>query len=602
MMHAPRRPGVYIMSDRDGKSLYIGKARDLRARIRAYLRGTDTRPMISFLMDKVHDVEFIITETEKEALILENNLIKANRPRYNVDFRDDKSYYHIRIDLREDFPRFQLFRRPKKDGAKYFGPYPSSAAAKETLRFLQTIFPLRTCRDSDFATRSRPCLEFEIRRCVAPCQKRIDRIAYRRLVEDSLSFLDGQEKTLVDDLKMRMEDASEHLRFEEAAALRDRIAAIEETIEKQYVESSKHRDRDVFGIHCEAGLTQALAMFIRKGRWVGQKVFPLVRIALEPAEVLSSLIKQYYDDALHVPDEILIPLELEDRQVIGEWLSEKHGRGISVTVPKRGEGRDLLAAAQRNAEHALQEGRLRDDDPAEALRLLREKLRLAREPQRIECFDISNIGGNDAVGSRVTFVGGRAAKDGYRRYKVRTVEDSDDYAMMYEVLKRRFTDTSVLPDLLMVDGGKGQVSVAHAVLGDLGISGVDIIGLAKEQHEALGNKKRFGPAIAKDTDRVYLPGRKDPVYLAKWPAAHFLLQRIRDEAHRFAITYHRRLKERRDIRSVLDDIPGIGTARKKALLAAFGDVRQIGAARLEDLQKIGGIGRDMAKKIKDYLA
>jgi excinuclease ABC subunit C len=601
IVHAPRKPGVYLMKNLEGKILYIGKARDLRARVRAYLRGTDTRPMISFLMEKVRDIEFIVTCTEKEALILENNLIKTHHPRYNVDFRDDKAYFHIRIDPRDEYPRFQLFRRPKKDGARYFGPYPSSSAAKETLRFLQSIFPLRTCRDRDFATRRRPCLEFDIGRCNAPCAGRVERVAYFRLVEESLSLLEGRGKALLANLRAGMEDASQNLRFEEAAALRDRIAAIEETIEKQRVESTIYRNRDIFGVCREGGLTQVCALFVRKGRVVGQKIFPLVRIGLEPAEILSSLIKQYYDTDTDIPDEILIPAMLEDESVIREWLSEKRGRIVVLIVPQRGEGRDLLMAAERNAEQAFQQNRFREDNPEEALHLLAVKLRLKHDPQRIECFDISNIGGNHAVGSKVTFAGGRPDKTEYRRYKIKTVEGADDYAMMYEVLKRRFTGGKDLPDLLMLDGGKGQVSVAQAVLKDLGITGVDIIGLAKERRVIPGRPQLHKSTITKDMDRIYLPGRKGPLYLTQWQVAYFLLQRIRDEAHRFAVTYHRKLKEKRDLRSLLDDIPGIGAERKKALLMAFGDIRHIRAAGTEDLQRVAGIGKETAAKIRDFL-
>lgn len=599
--HVPRKPGVYLMKNVDGKILYIGKARDLRARVRAYIRGTDTRPMISFLMEKVRDIEFIVTGTEKEALILENNLIKIHHPRYNVDFRDDKAYFHIRIDPRDVYPRFQLFRRPKKDGARYFGPYPSSAAAKETLRFIQSIFPLRTCRDRDFATRRRPCLEFDIGRCTAPCVGRIEKAAYFRLVEESLSFLEGRGKTLLANLRAGMEEASKNLQFEEAATLRDRIAAIEETIEKQRVESAIYRNRDIFGMYREGGLTQVCALFVRKGRVIGQKIFPLVRIGLEPAEILASLIKQYYDTDTDIPDEILMPARLEDESVIGEWLSEKRGRLVLLIVPQRGEGRDLLMAAERNAEQAFQQNRFREDNPEEALHLLAVKLRLKHDPQRIECFDISNIGGSHAVGSKVTFAGGRPDKTAYRRYKIRTVEGADDYAMMYEVLKRRFTGGKDLPDLLMLDGGKGQVSVAQAVLKDLGITGVDIIGLAKEQRVIPGRPQFHKSTITKDMDRIYLPGRKEPLYLTHWPPAYFLLQRIRDEAHRFSVTYHRKLKEKTDLRSLLDDIPGIGAERKKALLMAFGDIRHIRAAGTEDLQRVAGIGKETAAKIRDSL-
>jgi excinuclease ABC subunit C len=316
--NAPRNPGVYIMKDREGAILYVGKARDLKVRIRAYFARTDSRAMIPFLVSRIRDMEFIITGTEKEALILENNLIKEHRPRYNVDFRDDKAYFNIRIDPSGSFTRFQLVRRPKKDGARYFGPYPSSAAARETLRFLQTIFPLRSCRDQELKGRRRPCLEYEIGRCTAPCVGRIEEAAYRRLVRDGIAFLEGRERTLIGELRDRMNEAAEALRFEEAAALRDRIAAIEETLERQRIVSMTSRNRDVFGLYRGDDQTQISALFIRNGRMIGQKVFPLIRLRAETSEILSSLIMRYYDGVADIPDEIVVPEALEDGDVMEE--------------------------------------------------------------------------------------------------------------------------------------------------------------------------------------------------------------------------------------------------------------------------------------------
>ena len=645
--HAPRSPGVYLMKDGEGGILYVGKARDLKVRIRAYFARTDARAMIPFLVSRVQDLEFIITATEKEALILENNLIKEHRPRYNVDFRDDKSYYHIRIDPSEPFARFQLVRRPKKDGARCFGPYPSSAAARETLRFLQTIFPLRTCRDQELKGRRRPCIEHEIGRCCAPCVGRIDSAAYQRLVKDGITFLEGRERALVGDLRARMDEAAEELRFEAAAALRDRIAAVEKTIERQRIFSLTGRNRDVFGFYREGDLTQVSALFIRNGRMIGQKAFPLIRLRAENGEILSSLLKRYYDGVADIPDDIVIPEGLEDGDVVAEWLTDKRGRGVAVVAPKRGETLALLEIALRNAESAFRTARLVADRPEATLPLLKEKLGLRKTPMRIECFDISNIGGKYAVGSMVTFTAGAPFKEGYRRFRIKTVPGADDYAMLYEVLKRRYEKRENLPDLIMVDGGKGQLGVALAVLKDLAIDGMDVIGMAKEREEIPMNipkhpkrppdhlhaqgelpdapeggqtvYKLSPPADEKgvplppahctyrtDTpqkgeDRVYLPGRKDPVYLSRWPAALFLLQRVRDEAHRFAVSYHRKVKEKEDLQSLLDRIPGIGARRRKALLTFFGDVKRIRAASVLDLQQVEGIGSEMASRIRRFL-
>jgi excinuclease ABC subunit C len=618
--HAPRGPGVYLMKAGEGEVLYVGKARDLRARIRAYFARTDARAMIPFLVSRIRDVEFIVTGTEKEALILENTLIKEHRPRYNVLFRDDKSYFHIRIDPQGLFPHFQLVRRPKRDGSRYFGPYPSAGAARETLRFLQTIFPLRSCRDQELKGRRRPCLEHEIGRCTAPCVGRIDAAAYGRLVRDGIAFLDGRERVLVGELRDRMNEAAEALRFEEAAALRDRIAAIEETLEKQRIFSLTGRNRDLFGLHREGDLTQVSLLYLRNGRVIGQKTFPLIHLRAETAELLSSLLKRYYDGMADIPDEIVLSEPLEDSDVIAEWLGEKRGRRVAVVAPRRGETLALLKIAGRNAENAFRTARQAADRPEAALELITEKLKLRRLPRRIECFDISNLGGKYAVGSMVTFAAGIALKSGYRRFRIRTVGGADDYAMMYEVLRRRYEKREGLPDLLIVDGGKGQLGVALAVLKDLGCEGVEAIALAKERDDPAGGPVAAGSADegqgkepsrdgcrqlaqtpGRSEDRVFLPGRKDPVYLSRWPAALFLLQRIRDEAHRFAVSYHRKVKQKEDLRSLLDHIPGIGAVRRKALLTFFGDLKRIRGASVPELTQVAGIGEETALRIRAFL-
>ncbi|PKN60843.1 MAG: excinuclease ABC subunit C [Deltaproteobacteria bacterium HGW-Deltaproteobacteria-11] len=588
IQNAPRAPGVYLMKDGDDRILYVGKAKNLRARVRAYFGGTDGRAMIPFLVSRVQAVAFIVTATEKEALILENTLIKEHRPRYNVNFRDDKSYYHLRIDLEQPFPRFELVRRPRKDGAACFGPYPSSVAARETLRFLQLLFPLRTCRDREMKTRQRPCLEYQIRRCLAPCAGRVEEAAYRELVRDAVAFLEGKEKALVADLQARMAQASENLQFEAAAALRDRVAAITATLEIQRMVSLSGGNQDVYGIYREGDLTQACALFIRQGKLLGQKDFPLLKLGGPTQALLSSLIKQYYDGAADLPDAIIVPETLEDQTVIAEWLTDKMGKKVTLGVARRGQGRDLLKMARLNAENVFKAASLTADGTREALRLLMEKLALKHPPEHIECFDISNIGGRWAVGAMVTFLAGTAWKPGYRRFRIRTVAGADDYGMLYEVLHRRYREKERLPDLIVVDGGKGQLGVALSVLKDLGIEGVAAIGLAKERDDA----QAF--------DRVYLPRRKDPVPLYRWPAAQLLLQRIRDEAHRFAVSYHRKVKEKEDLQSVLEKIPGVGRARKKALLTFFGDLRRIELASPEELQEVPGLGRAQAQKIHAF--
>ncbi len=599
----PARTGVYIMKDREGKVIYVGKAKNLRDRVRSYIKGNDARPMIPFLLARIEDLDFVVTDTEKEALILENNIIKENRPRYNVYFRDDKTYYSLRIDLREPFPWFQLVRRVKKDGARYLGPYPSGLAAKETLHFLQQAFPLRTCSDRVFRQRRRPCIEYEIRRCLGPCCGLVAPEDYRKLVDDAVAFLEGRGRGLLRELRERMEKASEALEFEEAALVRDRITAIERTLEKQSVASSAFRDQDVFGSYREGTLTQVFALHIRSGNILGKKKFPLVRLAVEPSEILSSLLKQYYSEGQFIPEEIITAEEIEDREVVEEWLSEKKGRKVSIVSPRRGERRRLLRMAERNAENAFKADRNLEAGEM-ALKILAEKLHLKRRPDRIECFDISNIGGQSAVGAMVTFVGGKPEKAGYRHFRIRGVEGADDYAMLREVLERRYRRRETLPDLIVMDGGKGQLGIALSVLRELGIEGPDVVGLAKGITGGGGagpHKGTTRKVVPREEDRVYLAGRKDPVYISRYPAAYFFLQRIRDEAHRFAINHHRKLMVQRATRSLLDDIVGIGPKRKKALLARFGDVAGIRAASVEELMAAGSLSRKAAETILDHL-
>jgi len=596
--NAPGKTGVYLMKDEHSKVIYVGKSKNLRTRVRSYFGGKDSRPMVPFLVSRIHDLEFIVTDTEKEALILENNLIKKYRPRYNVNFRDDKNYFSIRIDFKEKFPRFQLVRRIKKDGAKYFGPYSSSAAVKETLHFLQQIFPLRTCKNMEFSARTRPCIEFEIKRCLAPCCDLVESEDYQKLVKDAVLFMEGHGKKLISELKLRMKTAADDLNFEGATVIRNRINAIKATLEKQRAFSMSFKDQDVFGIYRSGNQIQMCILYIRNGSILGTKKFPLVKIGVDSSEVLSSLLKQYYDGEVFIPQELIIPEHVEDRRVIEEWLTERRkGKKVSVVIPKRGERVSLLTMAANNAENVFNTERIHEADEKKALEILAERLHLKKTPHRIECFDISNVGGRYAVGSMVTFLEGKPEKSGYRRFRIQTVIGADDYSMMHEVLRRRYRNTENLPDLIVVDGGKGQLNVALNVLRELEIKEMDVIGLAKESRSISGKNKI---SIHKEEDRVYLPNRKNPVYLSRYPAALFLLQRVRDEAHRFAVSYHRRLKEKMDFRSVVDEIPGIGDFRKKALLGYFMDIEKIKGASKGELEKIPGIGRETAHRIFDY--
>jgi len=608
---APTETGVYLMKDDAGKVIYVGKAKNLRSRVRSYFANKDTRPMIPFMVPKIHDIDFIVTVTEKEALILENSLIKEHRPKYNVFFRDDKDYNHLRLAMDHPFPRFQFIRRPKKDGAVYFGPYSSGLAVKETMHFLQKIFPLRTCKDVLFRSRQRPCIEYEIKRCLGPCCDLITREKYADMVGDAISFLDGKEKTLVRDLKERMKSASARYDFEEAARLRDIISSIEATLEKQNVFSMDFKDQDIFGIYREGNRTQVCLVRIRKGRIQGTKKFPVFKLDVPTGEILSSLLKQFYAEEINLPGEIIIPDEIEDRAVIAEWLSEKKGSKVTVVLPRRGKKRELMEMAVNNAGSMLKAERDSEKQAGEIGEALASGLHLKKVPRRIECFDISNISGDQAVGSLVTFIDGNPDKNEYRRFKIRDLQGANDFGMIYEVVKRRLAGKQELPDLMIVDGGKGQLNSALLAIRESGIQGresMDIIGLAKaaDDPEPAGEAgiEAAGPKakVHKGEDRAYIAGRKDPVYLHKYPKALLFLQRIRDEAHRFAITYHRLLMRKRDIHSLLDEIPGVGPARKKLLLASFQDIDSLKAASVEELASVDGITIDLAHTIKEYLS
>ena len=597
---APRFPGVYIMKDAQGKIIYVGKANDLKSRVSSYFTGKDTRPMAPFLVARVHDIDFITTSTEKEALILENNLIKRHRPRYNVTLRDDKTYYHLSLDPAERFPRLQLVRKRLNDAALYFGPYPSGLAAKETLRFVQQVFPLRSCRNRDFKLRPRPCLEYQMGRCLAPCKGLVDEKSYRKLVESVVAFLQGHRRELISDLKKQMNEASQDLNYEEAACLRDRITFLEHALEKQNVDWGVEKDQDIVGLYEQDDHYQICILFVREGKLLGSKSFVPIKVKTDTVEVVSSCLIQYYDSDAGIPDEIIIPCRLTDEQVIIEWLTEKKNRKVTLTVPSIGTKNALLDMANDNARNLWEAAHKSRQQKTAALQILQEKLSLSKLPRRMECYDISNISGKHAVGSMVVFQDGEPDKNSYRRYRIKTLSEPDDYTMMDEVISRRFASRENLPDLVVVDGGKGQLNVALLVLKDLKIK-IDVIGLAKEERATPSGKGIIKKKVAKSEDRVYLPGRKDAVFLSSWPQALRMLQQVRDEAHRFALNYHHQVKQKSDLLSVLDNIPDVGEARKRTLLKHFGSGKQVKEASLDELQKVQGIGKELAEKIYNAL-
>ena len=596
----PKSPGVYLMKDGGRKIIYVGKANDLRSRVTSYFTGKDTRPMAPFLMARVHDIEFINTATAKEALILENNLIKRHRPRYNVTLRDDKTYYHLSLDPTEKFPRLQLVRKRLNNTALYFGPYPSGLAAKETLRFVQQIFPLRTCRNRDFQLRPRPCLEYQIGKCLAPCKKLIDEEAYGKLVQSVVSFLQGRRRELISELKKQMNETAQELNYEEAARLRDRIAALEHALEKQNVDWGGAKDQDIVGLYVKDNNYQICILFVREGKLLGSKSFAPVKARTDMAEIVSSCLTQYYDTEANIPDEIIIPCRLPDEEVITEWLTEKKNKKVALTVPSIGTKNALLDLANENACNLWETAQKKEEQKGAALQILQEKLSLSKLPRRIECYDISNINGKQAVASMIVFQNGEPDKNSYRRYRIEDLSEPDDYAMMHEVLSRRFAHGENLPDLVVVDGGKGQLNVALLVLKDLKIK-IDVIGLAKEERTTTSGRSRIKKKTGKSEDRVYLQGRKDAVYLSAWPQSLRLLQQARDEAHRFALSYHHQVKQKDDMESVLDGIADVGEARKKILLKHFGSSEKVKEASLDELQKVPGIGKSLAEKIYNAL-
>jgi len=596
----PRSPGVYLMRDLAQKIIYVGKANDLKSRVTSYFTGKDTRPMSPFLMARVHDIEFINTATEKEALILENNLIKRHHPRYNVNLRDDKTYYHLSLDPSEKFPRLQLVRKRLNDAALYFGPYPSGLAAKETLRFVQEVFPLRSCRNRDFKLRPRPCLEYQIGRCLAPCKGLINEDAYRKMAQSAVSFLQGRRRELISELKKQMDEASGELNYEEAARLRDRIAALEHALEKQNVDWGGTKDQDVVGVYAQDDNYQLCILFVRGGKLLGSKSFAPVKMKIDLVEIVSSCLTQFYDDKAIIPDEIIIPCHLPDEEVIIEWLTETKHKKVVLTIPSIGTKNALLYMANANARNLWEASHKKEEQKTAALQILQEKLLLSKLPRRIECYDISNIGGKHAVGSMVVFQDGEPDKNSYRRYRIRALSEPDDYGMMCEILSRRFSRGENLPDLVVVDGGKGQLNVALLVLKDLKIK-IDVVGLAKEERAVFSGKGIIKKKNGKSEDRVYLPGRKDAVYLSGRPQALRILQQVRDEAHRFALNYHHQIKQKDDMASILDDIADVGEARKKKLLKHFGSSTQVQKASVVELQKVQGIGKSLAEKIYSHL-
>ena len=591
LAHLPDQPGVYLFKDRSGDVLYIGKAARLADRVRSYfLKGADHTPKTALLVSHIADIETMVTRSELEALILESNLVKRHRPRFNVVLRDDKQYPYLRLPVKDRFPRLSIVRRVQKDGALYYGPYTPAGALRETLKVIKKVFPLATCTIDIDGTAERACIEFEIKRCMAPCTGQQTQEEYHRIVRQVRQFLEGHDRELVDDLRAQMDAAATREDFEEAARLRDRIFKIERTLERQRITQTASIDQDVLGIARHGASVDLQVLFVRGGLLIGRKDFFWLESAdATDEELVRSAIEQFYNKDGQPPRELLIPVNIPDADLLAHWLSDKRGEPVRVLAPERGTKHQLVLLAEENAAAALADHLRNEELDRQAGEELQRVLRLKTAPRRIEGFDISNTMGNQSVASMVVWEEGRMKKSDYRRFKIASVEGANDFASMHEVVTRRYgrMEDLVLPDLVLIDGGLGQLASARAALQEVGRPELAVIGLAKAKGE-------------KD-ERVYLPGRKHPIVLrANSPATH-LLQRVRDEAHRFAVTFHRTLRGKTLVTSQLDQIIGIGSITRTKLLKQFGSLANLAQASEEALRE-AGLSERVVRQLRRELA
>jgi len=670
----PHKPGIYLMKDAEGTIIYVGKAISLFNRVRSYFQeSTDHSPKNRSMVAKIEDIEFLVVRNEVEALVLESNYIKQYRPRYNVLLRDDKSYPYIKVAISEDFPRVYRVRSFHHDGNRYFGPYTNSGAVDATLDLLNKLFAFRTCRYDASAWAppasgntpdgwkqkllARPCTQYYIHRCIAPCVAYATREEYGAVIRQVILFLEGKHDEVLKELRVKMEQAAENLNFEEAARVRDRIQAVERVLEKQRIINTEGQDdQDVIALAGGDDETCAQVFFFRSGKLVGREYFILQGTRdSSPGEIMGSFMQQFYESSPHVPAEVIVEVEPDDRAVVQNWLKEKRKDGadgnanVTITAPKRGDKVRLVEMVKQNAQQVLEQQRIKwltDSQKTQlALEELQEALNLAAPPRRIECYDISNTQGTNSVGAMVVFESGRPKNSEYRRFKIKQVEGANDVASHQEVLRRRFrirkeTSSSIastpdedigapigetiaeiikdgqalkknavevsetddeqavalqhdwaMPDLIIIDGGRGQLNGALEVLRELHVD-IPIMGLAKEE----GSHTKLATG-----EQIFVPDSPEPIILPRTSQGLYLLQRIRDEAHRFGITYHRQVRSNRTFKSVLDEIPGIGPKRKQALLKHFGSVRAISAASIDELTALEGMTRDAAEKVKEYI-
>lgn len=588
---APHAPGVYMMLDAKSSVVYVGKAKDLFKRLSSYAHFSGAEyNKTAVMLEKVRKVDTIITNTEKEALILEASLIKKHKPKYNILLRDDKNYPYIKVTVQEEWPRVYMTRRKSRDKARYFGPYSSAGAMWSTLRLIGSLFPLRNCKGSTLKKRDRPCLNRQIGKCLAPCAGNADRELYLEHVGKIIMLLEGRNHDLITALKEQMMTASKVLDFEKAAIIRDQMSALSRTLEKQVISASHSKDQDVFGFARKNAAVTIAILFIRNGLINGSRTFFFGDPYGENGTILSQALSQFYDKESLFPKEILLPFAPTDLVLHEEYLSDTAEFKINIKIPQRGDNQQLVAMANANALQLFEEKEKKRQSWQNLCQTMEKTLRLNRRPERIECLDISNISGRQAVGSLVCFTRGEADKGNFRHYKIRTVDGPNDYAMMKEVLERRLQrgiEEDNLPDLFVVDGGKGQLGIALAVAGELGITEqIDWIGIAKEKEN--------------EGEKLYKPHRKNPIILPSHnPILHYLM-RIRDESHRYGVTFHRKLRNKATLASDLDKISGIGAEKKKQLLRHMGSLKRIKTATFDELMEVRGIGEELAKEIVGF--
>ncbi len=592
----PEKPGVYIMKDKKGKIIYVGKAVSLKNRVRSYFQSSKSLSVkVNSMVSKIDDIEYIITDSEVEALILECNLIKHHHPKYNVLLRDDKQYPYIKITLYERFPRIQVVRKIKKDGARYFGPYTNAGAMREAIDVIRKVFPIRSCNKdlNNVPLEERACLNYHIKRCMAPCQGSIDEQEYDEIINSVTMLLEGKQEALVDKLKQKMQKAAEELDFEWAAVIRNQIMALEKILERQKIVSNDMVDQDVIAMARGLDMACVQVFFVRKGKLIEREQFILKDTdGVERIEILTSFVKQFYDNATFIPKQIIIEEDIEDKDIIEDWLHQKKGVKVNIMIPQRGEKKQLAEMVAENARNYLEQWKNKEiklkTRNKTAISELKKYLKLEDVPYRIEGFDISNIQGTSSVASMVVFEDGMPKKEDYRKFKIKTVDGPNDFESIKEVIFRRFKRAKSdekfgnLPDLLLIDGGKGQLKYALEALKELEVYNIPVVGLAEKY------------------EQIFVKDKDDPIILPDNSEALYLVQRVRDEAHRFALSFHRSLRSKKNIRSLLDDIPQIGKKRRIALLKTLGSIDEIKRASVEELTKVPGMNKKAAQSVYNY--